>query len=103
MILITTRGECAVALKNGRRSICTAGEVIEATPECERFLIERGAAEEVDVEGTLALPEEAEQAAAYSRMTVAELKAALEAKGITPPKGKKEELIELLEKAGKDA
>lgn len=101
MILITTKGKCAVETPDGKQKICTAGEIILGTPECEAFLIKRGVAHTIDAQDNGQLMEEAAEAndkvSAYEGMTVSQLKEELNKKGMDiPDKAKKNELIDLL-------
>ncbi len=101
MILITTAGRCAVVTPQGKRKICTEGEIVLGTPECEAFLIKRGAAKTADAKDYSQLMEETEEAnskvPAYEKMTISQLKEVLTEKGIAyPDKVKKDELVALL-------
>ena len=101
MILIKTAGRCAVQTPDRGLKVCTNGEIIEGLPECEKFLIQRGVAEAVDAGSYEHLEEEAEAAVEtvdkYAGMTVAEMKAELEKRGVEiPAKAKKDDLLAAL-------
>ena len=98
MILIKAAGRCAVQTPDRGLKVCTNGEIIQGVPECEKFLIQRGVAEAVDAQDYEQLEEEAEAAVEtvdkYADMTVAEMKAELEKRGVEiPAKAKKDDLL----------